>query len=87
VQVIYGAHFSGPPTFSAGPESLEVRLFSWEEIPWEEIAFPTVRWALDAWHRLGATPMVIALGRPATNPSSDPRGTARIERAAEERPI
>jgi 8-oxo-dGTP pyrophosphatase MutT (NUDIX family) len=28
--------------FSAGVESLEVRLFSEEEIPWDDIAFPTV---------------------------------------------
>lgn len=30
----------------AGPESLEVGLFAWDEIPWAELAFPTVRWAL-----------------------------------------
>lgn len=28
--------------FAAGAESLEVRLFTEEEIPWDEIAFPTV---------------------------------------------
>ncbi|MBY0574351.1 MAG: NUDIX hydrolase [Undibacterium sp.] len=28
--------------FAAGVESLEVRLFSEQEIPWDEIAFPTV---------------------------------------------
>jgi len=31
---------------SAGPESLEVGLFGWDDIPWKEIAFPSVRWAL-----------------------------------------
>lgn len=30
----------------AGPESEEVALFAWEEIPWDEIAFPSVHWAL-----------------------------------------
>ena len=30
------------PEFSAGPESLEVALFTPAEIPWDEIAFPTV---------------------------------------------
>jgi ADP-ribose pyrophosphatase YjhB (NUDIX family) len=30
------------PTFSAGVESLEVRLFAESEIPWDELAFPTV---------------------------------------------
>lgn len=29
--------------FSSGEESLEVKLFSEDEIPWEEIAFPTVK--------------------------------------------
>lgn len=28
--------------YSSGPESLEVELFSEEDIPWKEIAFPTV---------------------------------------------
>ncbi len=32
--------------FAVGVESLEVRLFDWEEIPWNELAFPSVRWAL-----------------------------------------
>lgn len=35
--------------FEAGVESLEVRLFRWDEIPWDDIAFETVRWALRAW--------------------------------------
>ena len=30
-----------------GEESLEVALFRWEEIPWSDLAFPTVKWALD----------------------------------------
>jgi len=29
-----------------GPESLEVRLFGWDEIPWSELAFPSNVWAL-----------------------------------------
>jgi ADP-ribose pyrophosphatase YjhB (NUDIX family) len=32
--------------FAAGPESSEVRLFSWNEIPWDEIAFPVLYLAL-----------------------------------------
>jgi ADP-ribose pyrophosphatase YjhB (NUDIX family) len=32
--------------FSAGEESLDVRLFSEDEIPWEELAFPTVEMSL-----------------------------------------
>ncbi|MGI9350528.1 MAG: NUDIX domain-containing protein [Rhizobiaceae bacterium] len=46
VQLIYRATFK-VPEFSAGEESLEVGLFSWEEVPWDDIAFPTVHWALE----------------------------------------
>jgi ADP-ribose pyrophosphatase YjhB (NUDIX family) len=48
VQVIYRARLVSP-NVAAGPESLEVALFRWDEIPWAEIAFPSVRWALDHW--------------------------------------
>jgi ADP-ribose pyrophosphatase YjhB (NUDIX family) len=34
------------PVFAAGDETLEARLFRPEEIPWDEIAFPSVRIAL-----------------------------------------
>ncbi len=75
VQVIFRARFASPeaPRFAAGPESLEVVLFSWSEIPRGEIAFPSVVWALDAWRRIGAGP----LGVPAGNPPFDLRGTER----------
>lgn len=45
VQVMFLAHL-GQPGFSAGPESLEVKLVAWDEIPWDDLAFPSVRWAL-----------------------------------------
>ncbi len=35
------------PDFAAGEESLETRLFAEHEIPWEELAFPTVRRTLE----------------------------------------
>ncbi|MDQ0317226.1 NUDIX hydrolase [Amorphus orientalis] len=44
VQLIYRSVLSGG--FAAGDESLEVALFSWSEIPWNDIAFPSVVWAL-----------------------------------------
>lgn len=34
-------------TFGAGEESLESRLFAFDEIPWDEISFPTVRRTLE----------------------------------------
>jgi ADP-ribose pyrophosphatase YjhB (NUDIX family) len=45
VQLIYRARLIDD-SIAAGPESLEVKLFGWHEIPWDEIAFPSVRWAL-----------------------------------------
>lgn len=76
VLVIFRARFSdsGPPVFGPGPESLDVRLFELDEIPWNEIAFPSVHWALNAWRDTGAG----ALGRPAGNPAEDRRGMNRI---------
>lgn len=38
--------------FAAGPESLEVQLFAYDMIPWEEIAFPTGTWALQDWAKV-----------------------------------
>jgi len=55
VQVIYRARLA-EPGFEPGPESLEVRLFAWDEIPWDNLAFPSVRWSLQHfrdWQRTG----------------------------------
>jgi len=54
VQLIYRARLLDPGV-APGPESLEVRLFGWEEIPWEELAFPSVRWALTQEHEVQRT--------------------------------
>lgn len=35
------------PRFAAGEETLEARLFALDEIPWDELAFPSVRIALE----------------------------------------
>ena len=45
VQVFFRAHLVAADV-APGPESLEVRLFAWDEIPWDDLAFPTVHWAL-----------------------------------------
>lgn len=45
VQTIYRARLLTPDV-RVGEETLEVGLFDWADIPWSEIAFPTVRWAL-----------------------------------------
>ncbi len=77
VQVIYRAQFDGAPDFTPGPESLDVRMFAWEDIPWSEIAFPSVHWSLQAWRAWGDGP----LGSPATNPPDDARGTSPLVKA------
>ena len=53
-------------------ESLEVRLFAWDELPWDELAFPSVHWSLQHfrdWQRTGdertrGTPEGASPGRP-----------------------
>ncbi|SRR6056297_341520 len=45
VQLIYRARLQTPEV-AAGPESQEVGLFKWEEIPWDKLAFPSVLWSL-----------------------------------------
>ena len=45
VQIFYRASLVDP-AIAAGEESLEVGLFGWDEIPWDELAFPSVAWAL-----------------------------------------
>jgi ADP-ribose pyrophosphatase YjhB (NUDIX family) len=69
VQIFFRAGFANParPHFAAGDETLEAGLFAWDEIPWGELAFPTVRWALQAWRDTAGGP----LGAPAGNPAGD----------------
>lgn len=77
VQVLFRATLA-EPGFSPGPESLEVRLFAWEEIPWEELAFPSVRWVLEAWRGVRGAP----LGAARQNPIEDARGTRPLPSGA-----
>lgn len=48
VQLIYLAQMN-KPEFSESNESLEVRLFSEDEIPWKELAFKTIKNALSLY--------------------------------------
>ncbi len=72
VQVIFRARFDGAADFAPGIESLDVRMFDWADIPWDELAFPSVHWSLRAWRSAGNGP----LGAPVGNPADDPRGTS-----------
>ncbi len=44
VQIMFRARLEGD--YGVGPESAEVALYDWKDIPWSELAFPTVVWAL-----------------------------------------
>ena len=66
VQVIYRARLLDPAV-EAGPESAEVGLFAWEDIPWDDIAFPTVHWSLHRHREVGTGP----LGPPGGNPPGE----------------
>lgn len=59
VQLIYRATLADP-AIAAGPESLEIKLFRPDDIPWDELAFPSVHWALnhDAEAEAGALPVL-----------------------------
>lgn len=64
VQVIYRARLVSPDV-TAGPESIEVGLFGWAEIPWGDLAFPSVRWALEHFRAAQSQPNFPTQGNPA----------------------
>ena len=66
VQLMFRTRLQGS-AFSAGIESLEVALFSWEEIPWAELAFPSVVWALNQWRVGRERPLGLPFGNPSAN--------------------
>ena len=63
VQIMFRARLETPDV-GAGPESLEVGLFAWDDIPWPDIAFPTVGWALRQWKEVEGTERFPAFSNP-----------------------
>ena len=63
VNIIYRASMRAPE-FAPGIESEAVALFAWDDIPWDQLAFPSVRWSLDCF-RNGDPPAVFAARKPA----------------------
>lgn len=49
IQLMFRAHLKRAD-IEAGPESEAVGLFDWADIPWPELAFPSVNWALRHYH-------------------------------------
>ncbi len=70
VQIMFRAKLVSD--IAPGPESSEVRLVAWQDIPWSELAFPTVVWAL--------THYAAVRTRPAFVPFGNPPGTERLTR-------
>jgi len=70
VQIFYRARLLNTP--KAGTESLEVMLARWDDIPWKDLAFSSVRWALEH-HRASE-------GQTAFAPFSNPPGTDQLTR-------
>lgn len=68
VQVMFRATLLSD--IDVGPESLEVGLFDWKDIPWSELAFPTVVWALTQYAGIRHLP--------AFPPFANPPGTERL---------
>lgn len=54
VQLMYIADLVDPE-IDAGVESEAVALMTWDEIPWDDLAFPTVRWALKHYRESAET--------------------------------
>ena len=49
VQLMFRARLMSPD-IAAGPESEAVGLYKWDHIPWPELAFPSVGWALRQYY-------------------------------------
>lgn len=47
VQLLYRSIVLNEDSIAPGIESQEVHMFAWEDIPWDKLAFPTVKWALE----------------------------------------
>ena len=66
IQLIYLSRLRSPDV-DCGPETAEVGLFTWGEIPWSDIAFPSVHWALNDFHAVRGR----AVFAPRQNPPGD----------------
>ena len=54
VQLVYRATVRDG-VFAAGDETAEIDLFDWHDIPRKDLAFPSVKWALDHWREIANT--------------------------------
>jgi ADP-ribose pyrophosphatase YjhB (NUDIX family) len=75
VQMIFRARLKSPD-IGIGVESSAVGLYTWDEIPWDHIAFPTVRWALNHYRETEGKPLGAPFNTPADafRPREEKRG-------------
>ena len=66
IQLMYRARLKSPDV-APGVETAELDLFQWDDIPWQEIAFPSVHWALQHHREL----LGVASFAPRSNPPGD----------------
>lgn len=67
VQLLYRATLLND-NVSPGIESLEVEMVSWSEIPWQELAFPSVTWVLRLADQIrGQAGPIVPAGMPEGN--------------------
>ena len=50
VQLIFRARLLSPQV-APGPETSELDMFAWDDIPWGDVAFPSVHWALEHYRQ------------------------------------
>jgi ADP-ribose pyrophosphatase YjhB (NUDIX family) len=55
VYMVYRARMLSPD-LDPGPESLSAALFDWDDIPWDDLAFPSVVWSLNKYKDGGPGP-------------------------------
>lgn len=65
VQLMYRAHLANPDAIAPGPESEELTLVKFEDLPWPDLAFPTVGLALRNWHEVRGRTDFAVFGNPA----------------------
>jgi ADP-ribose pyrophosphatase YjhB (NUDIX family) len=63
IQLIYRARLARPH-IAPGPESLEVGMFAWDDIPWDDLAFPSVHWSLRNWRKVEGQAVFAPFGNP-----------------------
>ncbi len=72
IQLIFRARL-GTPDVSAGPETQELDLFRWQDIPWKDLAFPSVHWALGHFEEIRDQPFFAPRSNPPGETGDLPR--------------